>query len=105
VKVGSHPLVSQIKDVEIHSYTADPTPHLERIDPLGDEVAEQLRPRRLLLIRAVPDPAPASLVVATGGARGVRAGQQVVPGGALMPEPTGDRSSWGRRDAVGEAHT
>lgn len=105
VKVGSHPVVSQVEELEVHPDPADPMPNLEGIDALGDEVAEQLRLRRLLLIGVVSDPVPAVLVVAAVGASRVRAGQQVVPGRALVPEPAGDPLSWCRRDAVGEAHT
>jgi len=58
LEVGSHPLVGQVEDFEVHANPVDATPHLEGIDSLVDEVAEQLGPRRLFPVRAVPDPAP-----------------------------------------------
>lgn len=77
-KVSTDLLVGQVEDMDIHPNPADPPTHLEGIDPLVNEVAEQLSPCRLLLVRCVPDAAPAAPVVATVRSSGLRTGQQVV---------------------------
>lgn len=64
-----HPLVGEVEDLEVDGHAPDAASQLERIDPLADEVPEQLGPRRLLLTRCVPDAVIASPVVAAVATR------------------------------------
>jgi len=69
-----------------HRDLPDAPAHLEGVDLRVEDVAEELRPGRLLLARRVPDARAAASVVAAVGDGGVRDGEEPVAGRSLVPE-------------------
>ena len=84
---GGNALGGEIEHGEaLDPYLPDAATDLGRIDARIDEVAEQLRPGRSLLVRRVPDARTTSTVVAALRDGRVSDGTQPVAGGSLVPE-------------------
>jgi hypothetical protein len=78
--------------------------NLERVDAFSDEMAEQLGPGGLLLVRRVPDTRSAGYVVPPGSTGGICELLERTLRRSLMPEPTAKQSSRLRRDSLLEVH-
>lgn len=98
-------LVGQVEHFEPDRDAPGAAPDLERIDAVVDEVAEELGPRGLFLVRRVPHAGFASTVVATTGHGGMRTGEEVTPYWTLVPERPRDGATRRGCDVVGGAHT
>lgn len=83
--------IAQVQDVEVRDVDGTDAPQdLERRDALVKEVAEQLGPGGLLLIRGVPRRRAAAAVVPAITLRWISVRLERVASGALVPEATGD---------------
>ncbi|CKU12700.1 Uncharacterised protein [Mycobacterium tuberculosis] len=103
--MGSSPLVCEVEYLECDRHSTDAATDLEWIDPVIDEVAEQLRPCTLLFVRCVPDSRLARSVVTARTSGGVGAGGHRVTCGALVPVGAFERSPRCGGDRVGKLHT
>jgi hypothetical protein len=104
-QMGSSPVVCEVEYLERDRHSTHAATHLERVDPLIGEVAEELRPRTLLLVRRVPDRRFAGSVVAARSSCRVGAGPELVTCGALVPVGAGQLSPRCGGDRIGELHT
>jgi len=98
-------LVGQVEHFEPDRDAPGAAPGLEWIDAVVDEVAEELAPRGLFLVRRVPHAGFAPTVVTTSGQGGMRTGEEVTLGCALVPERPGESATRRGCDVVGGAHT
>ncbi len=78
----------------LDDYPADPTVDLERVDTLLGEVAKQLRPSRLLLVRGVPNTGPLSTVISAVRGGRISEGRHGEAGSSLVPERPCEPSSF-----------
>ena len=91
--------------MEIYGDSSDAASELEGVDAVVDEMAEELRPRSLLLAGGVPDTGFALAVVPAWSSGRVGAGGEGMTGRTLVPPVAGEVPSRGGRDRAGVAHT
>lgn len=94
--------IAEVQHVQVGDVDgAHAAQHFERGDTDVKEVAEQLRPRSLLLVGCVPRGSAAWPVVAATAQRRVGARREGMTRRALMPEASGELARRDRGDVIG----
>lgn len=99
----SHGRVAEVEHVKVDDiYGSHAAEHFEGGDAVIEEVAQQLRPSRLLLTRRIPSRSATRLVVPARPLRRVGDRDERVSRRTLVPEATGEPTTGDRRNPVGE---